>query len=114
MTIKHANNNNNSEYSLHSFRSLGDKKTLLEAASASMNGNAMMTVILFLKVRASLRLNDSRGLPVACSSVLHTTADDRDVQDTLSSNNFRALIAAHSGASNLYLRYDAPPSRVSC
>jgi hypothetical protein len=45
--------NNNSEYSLHSFRSLGDKKTLLEAASASMNGNAMMTVILFLKVRTS-------------------------------------------------------------
>jgi hypothetical protein len=44
---------NNSEYSLHSFRSLGDKKTLLDAASASMNGNAMMTVILFLKVRTS-------------------------------------------------------------
>ena len=105
--------NNNSEYSLHSFRSLGDKKTLLEAASASMNGNAMMTVILFLKVRASLRLNDSRALPVACSSVLDTKADDRDVQDTLSSNNFRALIAAHSEASNLYLRYHAPPSRVS-
>lgn len=65
---------NHGEYSLHSFRSLGDKKTLLDAASASMNGNAMMTVILFLK-------------------------------DTLSSNNFRALIAAHREASNLYLRH---------
>jgi hypothetical protein len=39
------------EYGLHSFRSLGDKKVLLDAASASLNGNAMMTVVLFLKVR---------------------------------------------------------------